>query len=699
MPKKTQMKKTQNTTKNATRKQGFWIMIVAAVILEAISCTMYFTSRAAIRQEAELRATTELRKAELEIELHTIDAETAAKALALLVQKHLNSPEAIFDDTRLAVQTLRANTSLAVAFVPNYFPCQQFYEVCSSRLSEDSIFTRNIGSAEHDYTLMEWYQDGFEHDSCWWSEPYLDDSGSKTMVVSCSYPVKNTKDEVIAVVCVDLSLDYLESLSENLQVYPNSSYSIRSNKGLDIVSLIDTADGGKYIPFSEEIDATGWHIEIIIPENELFRDLNRIGKIVGILMLLGLAILALIVIYAARTAQKMVVYAEKNQRMEGELEVAQTIQKAMLPKVFPPFFDRRDLNIYGLVDPAKEIGGDLYDFYVRHNKLFFCVGDVSGKGVPAALVMATTRSLFRSITSHEEEPSAIMHKMNRALCDQNDQNMFLTLFLGVLDCSTGELAFCNAGHNAPIMVRGERLEVRGLEVKANLPLGIEPEFTFTAQKLLMAKNDLLFVYTDGLTEAENKKHEQYGEERMLKHLDDCRALIAGLSPRRVVEEMKADVKRFVDGAQQSDDLTMLAIRYQQDAIIMRNDIQQIPTLAEWIDSLGIPGELNMPVNLALEEAVSNVMLYAYPDIKHGQVLVEFVRSQVAGQQAHEQIVFTITDSGIPFDPTQQPPADTSLSVEERAIGGLGIHLVMQLMDEVRYERVEDKNVLTLVKKM
>jgi len=697
------MKKTQNTTKSATRRQGLWIMIVAAVILEAISCTMYFTSRSAIRHVAEQRAKTELRKAELEIELHTIDAETAAKALALLVQKHLDSPEAIFDDTRLAVQTLRANTSVAVAFVPDYFPGQRFYEACSSRFSEDSIFTRNIGSAEHDYTLMEWYQDGFVHDSCWWSEPYLDDSGSQTMVVSCSYPVKNTKDEVIAVVCVDLSLDYLESLSENLQVYPNSSYSIRSNKGLDIVSAVDTADGGKYIPFCEEIDATGWHIEIIIPENELFRDLNRIGKIVGILMLLGLAILALIVIYSARMTQKMVAYAEKNKRMEGELEVAQTIQKAMLPKVFPPFFDRRDLNIFGIVDPAKEIGGDLYDFYVRHNKLFFCVGDVSGKGIPAALVMATTRSLFRSITAHEEEPGAIMHKMNRALCDQNEQNMFLTLFLGVLDCRTGELAFCNAGHNAPVMVKGmsELVNegVRELEVKANLPLGIEPEFVFQTQKLPMSKNGLLFIYTDGLTEAENKKHEQYGEERMIRHLEDCRTLVADLSPRRVVEEMKADVKRFVDGAQQSDDLTMLAIRYQQDAIIMRNDIQQIPTLAEWIDSLGIPEELNMPVNLALEEAVSNVMLYAYPDIKHGQVLVEFVRSQVAGQQAHEQIVFIITDSGIPFDPTQQPPADTSLSVEERAIGGLGIHLVMQLMDEVKYERVDDKNVLTLIKKI
>ena len=154
--------------------------------------------------------------------------------------------------------------------------------------------------------------------------------------------------------------------------------------------------------------------------------------------------------------------------------------------------------------------------------------------------------------------------------------------------------------------------------------------------------------------------------------------------------MQADVARFVDGAQQSDDLTMLAIRYQQDAIFMRNDIQQIPTLAEWIDSLGIPDDLNMSVNLALEEAVSNVMLYAYPEVKNGQVLVEFVR-------VNGEMIFIITDSGIPFDPTQQPPADTTLSAEERAIGGLGIHLVNQLMDEVKYERVEDKNVLTLIK--
>ena len=621
-------------TKEKKSRSGVWVILVAAAVLEAISCTMYFTSRAAIRDEAKRRAQTELRKAELEIQLHTVEAETAAKSLALMVQKHLNQPQMIYEDTRMAVSAMRENTSLAVAFVPDYFPGQPFYEICSSKFSADSIFTRNIGSADHDYTDLEWYQCGFVHDSCWWCEPYYDDSGSQTMVVSCSHPVYDAQGKVVAVVCVDLSLDYLEALSENLQVYPNSSYSIRSSKGMDIVSLIDTTGRGKYNLFQEEIDATGWHIEIIIPEDELFKDLNRIGRIVGILMLLGLGLLIFIVWHAGRNNKRLLETTAKNQRMEDELQIANTIQNAMLPKVFPPVMDRLDLNIHGMVEPAKEIGGDLYDFYVRHDKLFFCIGDVSGKGVPAALVMAMTRSLFRSTSAHEEQPELIMHKMNSALADQNAQNMFLTLFLGVLD-----------------------------------------------QQIQLHYNDRLFLYTDGLTEAENTAHALFGEERMMAELND-------MSPRQLVEHMRACVETFRGGAEQSDDLTMMAIRYQTPALLMRNDIQQIPTLAEWLEGLGIPDELNMPMNLALEEAVTNVMLYAYPG-GSGQVYVEFT----------PPMTFTITDSGVPFDPTKKEEVDTTLSAEERPIGGLGIHLVKQIMDEVIYERTEDKNVLTLVKNL
>ena len=671
------MKKKKNST-------GIWIVIIAAAVLEAISCIMYFTSRAAIKHEAEQRAKTELRKAELEIETHTIEMETAAKALAALVEKHLDYPEAAYASTRLAVGSLRENTSMAVAFVPNYYRSKGvYYEICSSRITEDSIYSRNIGSVDHDYTQLEWYKNGFVHDSCWWCEPYLDNAGAKTMVVSCSCPVKDKEGKVVAVVCVDMALDYLqEKLPEYLQVYKNSYYSIKSSQGGDIVRVIDTIPGRKYNTFNEEIDATGWHIEIIIPEDEMFADLNRIGKIVGLLMLLGLGVLIFIIWHAGKSNKQLIESTAKNERMESELQIANTIQMAMLPKVFPPFMDRLDLNLYGIVDPAKEIGGDLYDFYVRHNKLFFCIGDVSGKGVPAALVMAMTRSLFRNITAHEEQPAEIVRKMNRAIVDQNAQNMFLTLFLGVMDCETGELQYCNAGHNAPVvMVNGQWLKVN---VVPNLPLGIEPEFVFKAQQTKLQHGDTLFLYTDGLSEAENIRHEQYGEERMMKELMDER--MKGLSPRKMVQAMKASVEAFREGADQSDDLTMLVVRYQTPALMMRNDIEQIPTLSEWIEGLGIPDELSMPINLALEEIVSNVMLYAYPH-SSGRVLVEYTAP----------LIFTITDSGIPFDPTKQKEADITLSAEEREIGGLGIHLVRQIMDEVIYERVEDKNVLTLIK--
>ena len=524
------------------------------------------------------------------------------------------------------------------------------------------------------------------HDSCWWCEPYLDDSGSQAWVVSCSYPVRNAEGEVVAVVCVDLSLDYLQDMSEYLQVYPESFYSISSSTGGEIVPIGDTIPGRRYHTFDREIQATGWHISIVIPDDVMFADLRRITLWVSILMLLGLALLVLIVLRSGKVAQRLAAVSSQNERIENELTIARTIQMAMLPKVFPPFLDRLDMNVYGMVEPAKEIGGDLYDFYVRNDKLFFAIGDVSGKGIPAALVMAMTRSLFRSVTAYEERAEHIMMRLNEALTEQNDQNMFVTLFLGVLDLTTGKLNYCNAGHNAPI------LHQRFMDVKHNLPLGVQRGFAYEAQQIQMHYNDALFLYTDGLTEAENGKHEQYGEQQML---DKIIALVDS-RPREVVEQMYADVKRFVDGAQQSDDLTMLCIRYQTPAIVMRNDIQQIPTLAEWIDALGIPQNLNMPINLALEEAVSNVMLYAYPGRDDGKVIVEFVRSKTLDG---ERLLFTITDTGIPFDPTAQKEADITLSAEERSIGGLGIHLVRQIMDEVVYRREETRNILTLIKKL
>lgn len=679
---------------------GIWILVVAAVVLEATACIQYFYSRWAIRTEAELRAKTELRRAELEIEKHAIEMESSAKMLAMLAEKNVNKPEAIYEATRSIVGTIANTSSVAVAYVEDYFPKYgRHFEACSSRISEDSIYTRQIGNAAHDYTQMEWFQNGLHKDSCCWSEPYLDDSGSQTYVVSCSCPVRDQNGQIVAVVCVDLSLDYLQQLSEYLQMYKGSYYSIRSSTGEDIVARPDTVAGRKYTIFDEEIDATGWHISIIIPDDVIYAQLRRVGFIVSLLMLIGLAILVFIMYRAAKDLIEVVNLSNQQERLESELSIARNIQMAMLPTRFPPFEDYPNINAYGLIVPAKEVGGDLFDFYIRDNQLFFCIGDVSGKGVPASLVMAVTRSQFRSFTSYLDSPAQIVTKMNNALSGEgNDQNMFVTLFLGVLDLSSGNLRYCNAGHNAPVMLSAS---LEPLPAVPNLPLGVLAGITFEEQTAQMRVGDALFLYTDGLTEAENNIKALFGEHRMMDVLGrqpsdiGCQALI---------ESVQQAVRTFVGDAPQSDDLTMFAIRLlaltesrqtelkeqpEKATLVMRNDIQQIPTLAEWIAMLGLPKELNMPVNLALEEAVSNVMLYAYPNTS-GQVLVEFEKHQAA-------LVFTITDSGIPFDPTQQEEPDITQSAEERPIGGLGIFLVRQIMDDIRYERKDNKNILKLTK--
>ena len=700
--------------KNARKKDmpnthgGLWILIVAAIVLEGTACVQYFYSRSALQDEAERRARTELRRAELEIEKHTIEMETAAKTLALLAEKHVNIPDSIYSATRSIVKTIRNTGSVAIAYVPGYFPKEgRYFEACSSRISEDSIYTRQIGSAEHDYSQMEWFQNGLNIDKCWWSEPYLDDSGSQTWVVSCSCPVHDRSGQTVAVVCVDLSLDYLQQLSEFLQIYKGSFYSIISAEGLDIVAQPDTVPGRKYTIFDEEIDATGWHISIILPDDVIYAELRRVGLIISLMMLIGLAVLVFIMYRTGKNLVKLVNLSNEQERMESELTIARNIQMAMLPTRFPPFPDVPNLNAYGVVIPAKEVGGDLFDFYIRENKLFFCIGDVSGKGVPAALVMAMTRSLFRSFSSYLDSPAQIVNQMNESLTDEsNEQNMFVTLFLGTLDLSTGALRYCNAGHDAPVLLGDGNAP---LPVHPNLPIGVLAGFAYTEQEGTLRPGDTLFLYTDGLTEAENSAHELFGQERVLQSVGQWdRSMTAEQEASAMLEA----VNSFVGGAQQSDDLTMFAIRYlapnasavsaspapetsgplpvDHFSLVMRNDIQQIPTLAEWIDSIGLPTALNMPINLALEEAVSNVMLYAYPKNKSGQVLVE-------AEKSPGKVIFTISDSGIPFDPTRQEEPDITQSAEERPIGGLGIFLVRQIMDSIAYERKDNRNILTLVK--
>ena len=386
-------------------------------------------------------------------------------------------------------------------------------------------------------------------------------------------------------------------------------------------------------------------------------------------------------------------------RIESELNIASKIQMSMIPKIFPPYPERDDTDIYGTLIPAKAVGGDLYDFFLRDEKLFFCVGDVSGKGVPASLVMAVTRSLLRIVSAQESRPDRIIASINNSMSDMNESNMFVTLFVGVLDMPTGRFRYCNAGHNAPVIIDGKTNEVKLLDVKPNLPVAILQNMKFELQETTISPDTIIFMYTDGLTEAENQEKELFGEEQMIEVLEKMGKKTA----KEQIEGMMDAVHQHVKDAEQSDDLTMIAIKYQGKQeemkfyrkMTLHNNIRETPKIADFMDDIvgetGIDVGLSSSLNLALEEAVVNVMNYAYPKEQMGDIMIEAYADK-------NQIEFIITDNGVPFDPTaSNTEPDITAGIEERNIGGLGIFLVTHLMDEVKYKREDDKNILMLTK--
>ena len=379
--------------------------------------------------------------------------------------------------------------------------------------------------------------------------------------------------------------------------------------------------------------------------------------------------------------------------IERDIHIASGIQMGMLPKNFPTYPDRDDVQIYASLVPAKEVGGDLFDFFFRGEKLYFCIGDVSGKGVPASLYMAVTRSVFRTVSATETMPDRIVTTINKTMAEMNDANMFVTLFVGVLDVRMGHLYYCNAGHDAPLLIGAG---VGFLACDPNIPVGFHPSWKYTLQETQIFTGTTIFLFTDGLTEAMNATKEQFRMERVndvaakahAEHLQD---------PHQLIDLMTDAVGQFVGDAEQSDDLTMMAIQYikKHNSIVLPNDTQEVPRLNTFVsdacNSAGAPLEVVAQVQLAVEEAVVNVMDYAYPVGTRGELTVEV-------QTDDEQLQFIIRDTGTPFDPTTSPEVDTTLSAKDRPIGGLGIHLVRQIMDDVQYRRIGDFNVLTLIKK-
>lgn len=247
------------------------------------------------------------------------------------------------------------------------------------------------------------------------------------------------------------------------------------------------------------------------------------------------------------------------ERIESELSIARDIQMGMLPKIFPPYPDRNDVDLHAILKPAKEVGGDLYDFYMDGNRLYFLIGDVSGKGVPASLFMAITRSLFRTLSHQVLSPAKIVTEMNNSISDNNESNMFVTLIVGILDLETGVMKLCNAGHNPPILIHPDK-HVSFLEFPTQIFVGVIEDFTYADAEITLEKGSKLFLYTDGITEAENTEKELYGDEKLLEVL----AANASSNVRTTVDIIVSSIADHVKEAEASDDLTILLIQYEPE---------------------------------------------------------------------------------------------------------------------------------------
>lgn len=639
---------------------------------------------------------------------------------------------------------------------------------------------KRLGDSAYDYTGMAWYRNAVNARHAIWSAPYFDKGGGNEMMVTCSYPLRDSAENFVGVLTADISLGTLSDVIAGLRPIDDSYAFILSDEGAIVAhpdqrlvlhkSIFDYSEelgcphlaaigedmlarkkGVKHMDVGgedalvvyEPIPGTGWSICCVCPYESVMSQLDLVtvkaaGALFGGLAIM-LILIRLIIIYSMKPLVRLTAAATKisagdlnadlremkpsddisrlnnafagmqkslrhqmqrlvdttraKERIESELHIARDIQMSLVPHSFSPFPESESLELYARIRPAKEVGGDLYDYFFRGDRLFFTIGDVSGKGVPASLFMAVTRTLFRIAASHKDSPAEILATINDTILNENDTCMFVTMFIGVLDTNTGLLTFCNAGHNRPVIIGPGGATM--LNVKENIPAGVMEGFVYEQESIRLQTNEKLFIYTDGLTEAENSDKKLYGDDQMLAVLSET----VGATPHETITRIEKSVDDFAGDMNQSDDLTMLCLRLNRghgdyDTIIFKSSLSIVRELPSLTDNLAsrysLDPEICGRINLILEEALVNVVNYAYRDRDSGDITLTTRFDSDSGK-----LTFEISDQGTPFNPIMIPKPDLEASADERRIGGLGIHLVRTLSDNLEYRHSDSRNILTI----
>ena len=381
--------------------------------------------------------------------------------------------------------------------------------------------------------------------------------------------------------------------------------------------------------------------------------------------------------------------SEEGARIESELNLARGIQNNMLPSTFPAFPEHKEIDIYAKMIPAKEVGGDFYDmFLIDDNHLAITIADVSGKGVPAALIMMISRTLIKNTALNKFSVDEVFFKVNNLMCEGNNIDSFVTSWFGIIDLKTGYMEYVNAGHNAPLIYKNKDKKIEFIKDKPNLVLAAMCNTKYTKHELKLEPGDRLFLYTDGVTEATNLNKELYGNDRLQNYLNNN----VSKPLTDTINGLKMDIDNFVD------DITMLELLFKEyktkeNSKEFKANTKELNNVISYLDDYlnknNISKKIVNQLDLVIEELFVNICNYAYEG-KSGYFKISLKNN-------NNKIIITLEDEGIKFNPLEKEEPDTTLSIEERNVGGLGILLAKKNLDNIKYKREDNKNILILEK--
>ena len=678
-------------------KRFKYIHILAALfLLLGMGVQSYVSySRALFSLQEKMDLETQIAQEKLQFELY--DALDASSQIADKVKKCLEHPDELYDKTSELLNRYPNFYSCYVAFPPYYYPEEGKWFGLTSYRTKDSIISRPFGNAEHDYFEREWYKGAVQSTEGYWSTPYRDDDFDEP-IYTYSKVMRDEEGKLICVIGIDFSLNWIHNLLEHFKPFEEAVFMLYGSNGtLLAMSNGAPADGfgNSWIITSKTLQPINIKMVTAVPKRHIIQSLS-LGTLLPFgVFVLGIFVVGLLIRRMTRDERDNARLETEKEVMSHELEIAHDIQMGILKDENEKKKAQAngDIELNTLLVPMREVGGDFYDFHREGDELWFIIGDVSGKGVPAAIFMSAAVNLFRAAGVRAASPKEIMEEMNAILSENNPSLTFVTAFIGCLHIPTGELLFCNAGHCAPLIkhklsavnqhsaVRSQPSEVKCLQMESNIPLGYDGRYCFVEQGCMLGEGDTLVLYTDGVTEARNSEREMLG----LKRWSDIVAKN---------EDLPNAIKHFIGQAEPTDDITLMTICKESPILPMTINVpcreDQWPVLRNAIHSfglcIGMERKALKKYEVAAEEAIVNILHYSQAND------IEIVLSS-------QDSAFTIQlmDDGLPFDPTEHTP--NNKTIDERQIGGMGIHLIRQIVDEMHYERKEEKNILGLVKKI